>query len=208
MNSKSADLQEAPLVALLSLFAHPLIPDMFMGIPGGLAEIVKLLSSKNDVIRELSVILLKALSLYQAQKVKDAIPPNLLILMEKDQSIPTGMMIINLLTHLLTDRLTDRLKISLHPYIIIYMCVYCYVVYGGEYGGLIEEYLQGIVENRRDMHYLLEDFTETDRDNLGLSQEMLTSYENTFMELDMNCSGALGEDEVKMLMVNSPLFLR
>ena len=95
MMSKSADLQEAPLVALLSLFSHPLVPDIFLATSGGLEEIVKLLASYNDVIRELAVILLKALSLYQAQRVKELIPAHLMILMEKDQSIPTGLVVTN-----------------------------------------------------------------------------------------------------------------
>ena len=74
-------------------------------------------------------------------------------------------------------------------------------LYGGEYGGLIETYLQRIVENRRDQHYLLDQLNPDDYDTLGASEDEIESYENTFMELDFNCLGELGLDEMKMLMV-------
>ena len=73
--------------------------------------------------------------------------------------------------------------------------------YGGEYGGLIEEYLQDIVDNRRNDHYLLKTLTEDEIKTLEITDQELHAYENTFMELDMDCSGSLGLDEMKMLMV-------
>ena len=57
---------------------------------------------------------------------------------------------------------------------------------------MIEEYLQIIVENRKDQHYLLEAFPREGLLAIGISDEMLTSYENTFMELDIDCKGTLG----------------
>ena len=68
------------------------------------------------MVKELTVVLLKALALYDAPGVKSVIPGGAENLMESDD-IPMR--------------------------------------YGGEYGGLIEEYLQSIVENRRSrsMHF-------------------------------------------------------
>lgn len=74
-------------------------------------------------------------------------------------------------------------------------------LYGAEYGGMIEEYLQEIVENRRDQAYLLCQFSEEEKEELELTDEELESYQNTFMELDAECKGSLGLDELKMLIV-------
>ena len=71
-------------------------------------------SNKNDIVRELTIVLFKALSLYNSERVKAAIPEG-------------------------KEELFDKEDIPMK--------------YGGEYGGLIEEYLQLIVENRRDDHY-------------------------------------------------------
>ena len=113
-----------------------------------------MLTSGSEVIRELAVIILKALALYDSLLFDKVVPENLMYLLSTGDSDPRQ--------------------------------------YGAEYGGLIEEYLQRIVENRRDQHYLLDLFKSTEEiDALGLSAEMLTSYQNTFMELDLNCSGIL-----------------
>ena len=61
--------------------------------------------------------------------------------------------------------------------------------------------MQLVVENRRDEHYLIKSLSEEEINEIGVTQEELASYENTFMELDMDCSGTLGIDEMKMLMV-------
>jgi len=161
ISSKSSDLQEATVVALLTLISHSEVPELFLKI-GGAEKMIPLLSSDNEIIRELTVVLLKALALYDAPKIKDLIPVTLIHLME-------------------TDDIPQR--------------------YGGEYGGLIEEYLQDIVDNRRNDHYLLKTLTEDEIKTLEITDQELHAYENTFMELDMDCSGALGLDEMKMLMV-------
>ena len=54
---------------------------------------------------------------------------------------------------------------------------------------------------QRDEHYLLKTLSEEQIEEMGVTPEELASYENTFMELDMDCSAALGLDEMKMLMV-------
>jgi hypothetical protein len=161
ISSKSSDLQEATVVSLLSLISHPEVPEIFLEI-GGAEKIIPLLATDNEIVRELTVVLLKALALYDAPKIKGLIPETLTHLME-------------------TDDIPQR--------------------YGGEYGGLIEEYLQDIVDNRRSEHYLLKTLSEEEVQSLQVTDAELTSYENTFMELDMDCSGALGLDEMKMLMV-------
>lgn len=53
----------------------------------------------------------------------------------------------------------------------------------------------------RDEHYLVKTLTEEEIRDIDVTPEELASYENTFMELDMDCSGSLGIDEMKMLMV-------
>jgi hypothetical protein len=158
---KPSDLQEATLVALLSLISHPEVPHIFLEV-GGIEKVISLLSSENEIVRDLTIVLLKAIALYDAPGVKAAVPETLTKLMESDD-IPQR--------------------------------------YGGEYGGLIEEYLQDIVDNRRNEHYLLKSLTDEEIAETGVTPEELASYENTFMELDMDCSGALGLDEMKMLMV-------
>lgn len=166
LTSKSPDLYEVPMVALLSLMIHPDIPPMFLDIDGALV-IGNLLNTSNDIIRDMSVILLKVFALYDA----DIVP----------KSIPFGK------EHYMNDMREDDLP----------------TLYGGEYGGLIETYLQRIVENRRDQHYLLEQLQPEDYEHnlAGATDDEIESYENTFMELDLNCLGELGLDEMKMLMV-------
>jgi hypothetical protein len=163
VKSKPADLQEAPLVMFLSFCTHRDIPLLMM--QKGVIEVVSeiLCNAIEEIIRELAVIVLKALMLYSVDRVESAVPENKLHLLRRDADIPT--------------------------------------LYGSEYGGLIEEYLQQIVENRRDMHYLLESMTAAQISDLSISEQLLQSYQTTFMELDMNCIGTLGIDELKMLVV-------
>ena len=113
-----------------------------------------MLTSSNDTIREMAVIILKALALYDPEIVEKVVPEHLIYLLSTGDSDPRQ--------------------------------------YGAEYGGLIEEYLQRVVENRRDQHYLLDMFSSPEEIMaLGLTDELLASYQNTFMELDINCSGIL-----------------
>jgi hypothetical protein len=79
--------------------------------------------------------------------------------------------------------------------------VYNPQLYGKEYGGLIFDYLQLIVENRRAQDYLIRQFTDADIEEMGLTYEELSYYQNLFMEIDAECKGCLGEDELKMLVV-------
>jgi hypothetical protein len=123
-----------------------------------------MLTSLSEVIRELAVVCIKALALYDPQIVQTTVPENLHYLLSNGDSDPRR--------------------------------------YGAEYGGLIETYLQRIVENRRDQHYLLELFhSQEEIDAMGVTPELLVSYQNTFMELDLSCCGILYIDELKMLMV-------
>lgn len=152
------DLQEAPLVAILSLSTHPLIPRILL--EKACADVVsKFFFSKDDVIREVSVIIMKTFYLYDQAIVNAAIPPERAYLMESGDDMPK--------------------------------------LYGSEYGEMIEEYLQHIVENRRDMHYLLEKVLPEDLERLQVTQAELESYQNTFMELDLTCQGTLGIIEVE-----------
>jgi hypothetical protein len=163
VNSKPADLQEAPLVMFLSFCTNRDIPLMMIQ-KGVINEVAAILcNAVDDIIRELAVIVLKAFMLYGVETVESVVPEDKLHLLRRDIDIPT--------------------------------------LYGSEYGGLIEEFLQNIVENRRDMHYLLESMSHEEISGLGITDKLLASYQNTFMELDMNCIGTLGIDELKMLVV-------
>ena len=161
MTSKPMDLQEAPLVALLSLLVVFDIPWIFIE-KGGLKVISRFLYAEDAVIRELAIIILKSMSLYNAKAVDEVLPLEKRFLMEKDDE---------------------------------------FIAVGSEYGEMIEEYLQRVVENRKDMHYLLEQFEGDEIDQMNLSAKELESYENTFMELDFDCGGTLSLDELKVLMV-------
>lgn len=68
-------------------------------------------------------------------------------------------------------------------------------------GGMIDEFLSTMVENRRDEHYLLQMYPEYTRivEELKISPQELESYENTFYELDPECRGELGLTELKIL---------
>lgn len=150
------------MVGLLSFMIHPDIPPIFME-KGGCKIVGDLLCVENEIVVDMSKVLLKVFGLYDPALVEASIPRHKKHLMEREDDLP--------------------------------------IKYGGEFGGMIEQYLQRIVENRRDQHYLLEQLEPDDYDELGATDEELESYENTFMELDFNCAGELGIDEMKMLMV-------
>jgi hypothetical protein len=139
INSKSDDLQEVPLVTILYLCVHAEIPKLL--IKEGAASIaIKLLFCKDHVIKELSVIILKALSLYDEESISSIIPKEKSYLLQRDVRNPQ--------------------------------------LYGGEYGGLIQEYFQGIVENRRDQRYLRDTVSAEDLKELNMTDEELEAYEN------------------------------
>lgn len=72
IHSKSSDLQEAPLVAFLSLCAQADIPFMFME-KGGVQVVADLmLRAQDDIIRELAIVLLKAIALYDSHLVNES----------------------------------------------------------------------------------------------------------------------------------------
>ncbi len=162
IESKNKDLQEVPMVVILSLLTHPEIPPIFIK-RNGAAVIAQLLYAVDEVIRDLAIVILRALYLYDRDTVDKAIPADRAHLMARDTSMPS--------------------------------------LYGSEFGGLIEEYLQTIVENRRDQHYLLEKITPEELAALNLTPKELESYENTFMELDFDLGGTLDKDEFKVLMI-------
>lgn len=73
ITSKSLDLVEVPMVVLLSYCAHPDIPHVFMD-KGGLDVLVKVLYAVDDNIKELAVVLLKGLALYDRPRIMAVIP--------------------------------------------------------------------------------------------------------------------------------------
>lgn len=162
IQSKNMDLVEAPLVAILSFTTHPEIPRILIA-KGGHHIIANLLYAVDEVIRDMAVIILKVLVLYDKEVVEAAIAHDRMPLM---------------------NRKPDPDYVG---------------VYGSEFGGMIEDFLQEIVENRRDEHYLLEKLTPEEIE--GVDPEMLESYQNTFMELDVECLGFLGADEFKVLLI-------
>lgn len=73
--------------------------------------------------------------------------------------------------------------------------------YGAEYGDMIQEYLQAAVSHRQSQDYLINQFTVDELNAFELNREDLVKLQNTFMEVDLDCSGTLSLDELKLLMV-------
>ena len=165
INQKAGDLQEAFLVALLSLISHPDVPYKFFECYEGKAvqNLAKLVMSPDDTIRGLAVVILKALTVYGRERIMKEVPTTRHHLFEIEDGIP--------------------------------------VLAGEEYGGMIQEYLQFIVENRRDQEYLLDQLDEDDWETYGMSREEMRPYQETFQELDPMCKGFLDIDELKVVMV-------
>ena len=165
MQTKSSDLHEAFLVALLSLISHPDVPARFFECYDGnaVAVLAKLVLSSHEVVRGLAVVILKALTIYGRERIMNEVPKTRHHLFEIEDDIP--------------------------------------VLAGEEYGGMIQEYLQFIVENRRDQEYLLDQLDEEDWVNYGMSREDIRPYQETFQELDPMCKGYLDIDELKVVMV-------
>lgn len=160
--AKDKELQEAPLVALLHLCVHPEIP--FYLLTKGVAKVVAgLLRAQDVIIKELAVIVLKALSLFNQIEVMRVVPEDLHYVLHRDMYNPQK--------------------------------------FGTEYGGLILEYLQTIVDNRRAHDYLINLFSDEELEDLAVPMEDLKVFQNLFMEADAECTGALGVDELKMLLV-------
>jgi hypothetical protein len=163
IQSKNLDLQEVPMVALLSFCVHPDVP--FEILKKGYQKIlVDVTYAVNENIRDMAVVLLKALILYDYTAISSIIPTDREFLFKPDPN-------------------SDP------------------VVYGSEYGGLIQEYLKNIIENRREMKYLLEEFDQETIQREGMTEEELESFQATFMLLDYDCNGSLALDEIKVLMV-------
>mmetsp|Transcript_21887 Transcript_21887/g.36625 ORF Transcript_21887/g.36625 Transcript_21887/m.36625 type:complete len:754 (+) Transcript_21887:62-2323(+) len=162
MADKSSDLHEAPVVCLIHLCTHPDIP--FLLLKKGCAKVAAaLLYADDPIIRELSVIVLKSLLLYNSSEVERVTPKDRQYLLKRD--------------------------------------VYNPQLFGEEYGGLIQEYLQTIVENRHDQDYLINMFTKEEVKKYHLNHEELDQHQLTFAELDVECRGWLGIDELRLLMV-------
>ena len=162
IQSKGQDLQEVPLVCLLHLCVHPDIPPIMLNMGCGKVA-AALLKAEDKIIRELAVVLLKALLLYNSFEIERVTPKDMSYLLKRD--------------------------------------IYNPQLFGAEYGGLIQEFLQTIVENRRDQDYLINLFTEEEVKERNLTKEELEKFQLTFMELDAECRGSLDVDELKLLMV-------
>ncbi|RYH32751.1 EF-hand domain-containing protein [archaeon] len=162
IEAKTVDLQEAPVVIFLHLSTHPDIPEVLLN--KGVARVAaRLVDAEDPIIRELAVVLLRVLQVYDKHTVMDSLPENKQYLLKRDEFNPQ--------------------------------------LYGGEYGGMIEEYLQLIVENRRNQGYLVQQFSSEELEEYNISKGQIESFQNTFMELDAECKGYLGVDELKMLIV-------
>ena len=168
LNIYDLDLQETPLVALLSLSTHYKIPKIL--IQKGVIEVImKFLDCTEQVIRDISIILLKVLYLYEGKYIDSLLSKTKYV----DVLIPK-----------------DDLP----------------MFYGEDYGGMILEYLQTIIENRRNENYLLEKVKTKFIKDLKITTEELESYQSTFMEIDLNCQGKLGLDEVCNAVISNLIF--
>ncbi len=160
ISAKTMNLQGSPIVLFLHLCVHPELPTLL--IHKGVVKVAaELLYAEDAVIRELSIILLRALLLYNASEVERCVNKEKMYLLKRAECNPL-------------------------------LC-------GSEYGGLVEEYLQEIVENRKDRAYLLHQFSDEEIEELQITKEELESYRYTFIEVDVECQGYLGVDELKML---------
>lgn len=162
IGAKDIELQEAPVLGLLHICTHPLLPFNLLE-QKVLDYIVPLLHAFDPILRELTVILLKALSLFDNKLVDSVVPEDKKYVLKRDMYNPQ--------------------------------------LFGAEYGSFIQEFLQNIVENRRAYDYLINQLSEEDLKNLNMPYEKLVMFQNLFMELDADCVGHLGEDELKLLVI-------
>lgn len=162
IEEKPLDLQEAPVVFLIQLCKFPKFPYVLLH-QKYLHSIVEILKSEDVIIRELTVILLKVLILYNHTIIEQIVPEKFLYLLQKDLFNPQ--------------------------------------LYGAEYGEFIQEYLQFIIQNRVDEDYLIKQFSKEDINKYQLTTKELELFQNLFIELDAECRGQLGIDELKMLIV-------
>lgn len=140
VSSKSDDLQEVPVVALLYLCVHPTLPTLLLD--RGVAKVAgQLLLCRDHIIRELCVVLLKALNLFNSEVVEAAVPEEKRYVLRRN--------------------------------------IYNPQLYGGEYGGLVQDFLQTIVGNRHKQSYLRDILTDQDMMDLQLTEEEVQRYENT-----------------------------
>jgi len=112
--SKGLDLQEVPMVCLLFYCSHPEIPPIFME-KGGLQVLVRVLYAVDENIRDMAVVLLKALCLYDRPRVLAVIPPDRAHLFHTDPNADPvmygseyGHMIQEYLQHILKNRRSQR----------------------------------------------------------------------------------------------------
>jgi hypothetical protein len=164
MGNKSQDLQEAPLVSLLSFLTHPDIPDQMWAKPLVLQSVVRLLACVDDVIRNLAVVIIKGLCLYDFVRARALVPSKHHYLFGFDDDMPDAA--------------------------------------GSEYGGLIQEYLQQMVENRRDHEYLIAHLGREDFARLGVTRKSIQPYMDIFMELDPKCRSQMDIDGLKLVMIS------
>jgi hypothetical protein len=91
MTSKSKDLQEAPMVALLSVLTHPDVPDRMWGYRATLDAVIGLLGCIDITIRNLAVVFIKAMSIYDLPRIYDMIPANRRYLFNFEDDTPELM---------------------------------------------------------------------------------------------------------------------
>lgn len=164
MSSKSQDLQEAPMVCLLSMLTHPDIPEQMWDKPLVLNSVLRLLACLDDVIRNLAVIYIKALAIYNFNRANALVPTKHRYLFNFEDDMPD--------------------------------------LVGSEYGGLIQEYLLQMVDNRREQDYLLEHIDKDDLKRLGVTRKSIQPYVDIFMELDTKCRALLDIDGLKLVMIS------
>ena len=165
MKNRTAELQEAFLVGLLTLCTHPDIPRIFI-TEGGIDILAPMIGSEDPIVNDLSVVLLKGIALYDRKAVMEAVTQEFHFYFANFAS--------------------DEYDDEQHAYTS---------------GGMIDEFLMTMVENRRDEHYLLQMYPEYSQvvEELHITSQELESYENTFYELDPECRGQLGLTELKIL---------
>eukprot|EP01042_Synura_sphagnicola_P031458 gene31458-40504_t len=165
---------------------------MFLAMRG--QEVIGgVLNCEDEVIRGLAVVFLKALALFDSNATRDAVPEFKRFLMEvpDDGTQKYGFEYGGAYTYLTLD--FPHLAVPGSPNTLLGLPVLWST-------GMIQEFLQQIVENRRESDYLVENISKAELDNLGFSEQELQAYKESFMELDPACRGLLDADGVKVLM--------
>jgi hypothetical protein len=164
ITTKSKELQEAPMVAILSLLSHPDAHEIMWNKRRCIDAVMSLIGCSDTIIHELAVVFVKVMSIYDWQRIDAMIPSRCRFHFNLGDDMPE--------------------------------------LIGAEYGGMVQEFLQKVVDNRRENDYLLDGVDMEKFRKIGLDREKLQPYLDNFMELDPKCRGVLDIDGLKLVLID------